>query len=48
MQKLKFNRWGWIVICIEENANYTKTLLFNDAKNAEAFLKANANAYAVQ
>lgn len=44
MQKLTFNRAGWIVCCIEENNwfNYTR---FDTVKAARAYLKANPDAW---
>jgi hypothetical protein len=44
MQKLTFNRAGWIVVCIEVNNwfNYTR---FDTKAAARAYLKANPEAW---
>ena len=44
MQKLTFNRAGWIVIAIEEN-NCFRHLRFDTIKGAREFLKANPEAW---
>jgi hypothetical protein len=44
VQKLTFNRAGWIVIAIEEN-NYFRHLRFDTVKAAREFLKANPDAW---
>jgi len=47
MQKLTFNRFGWIVIAIEEN-NYFRHIRFDTKRGAREFLKANPEAWPVQ
>ena len=44
MQKLTFNKAGWVVIAIEEN-NYFRHLRFDTIKGAREFLKANPEAW---
>ena len=46
MQKMTFNKAGWIVVCIEEN-NWFRHIRFDTKQGARAFLKANPEAWVV-
>ena len=47
MRKLTFNKWGWVVVAIERNSNYTQHLRFDTIEGAQAFLNANPEAWAI-
>jgi hypothetical protein len=47
MQKLTFNRAGWIVIAVERTDNWIQHLRFDTKTGARAFLKSNPDAWIV-
>jgi hypothetical protein len=47
MQKLTFNRAGWIVIAVERTDNWIQHIRFDTKTGARSFLKANPAAWIV-
>ena len=47
MQKMTFNRHGWIVIAIERTDNWIQHIRFDTKQAARQFLKANPEAWIV-
>ena len=48
MQKITFNRAGWIVIAIERTGNWLQHIRFDTKRGAREFLKANPEAWIVE